>query len=529
MRKTTCGAWTRTVAAAMRAAVDRAREAGDTVGGAFEVIARGVPPGLGSYVQWDRKLDGRLGASADVHPGDQGRRHRPRLLTVAPSARVRKCTTRSCRPSPTPPGRSAGLARPTNNAGGLEGGVTNGEDVRVTARMKPISTLMKPLRSVDLATMKEAPAAIERSDVCAVPAAAVVGEAMVALVLASARSSRSSAPTRIAEIDAAWRRYAGDVTRRLSPGPGTGLMLRPIVRYPAPALAGAGRRRHDVRRGAQSPDRRHDRHDVRRAGHRPGRAAGRRAAARLRHRPERRPPRRRSCTCSSTRNSSPRDGMQLEEEGCLSVPGFNATVARPATATIRALDRHGVSREITGTGLLARAFQHEVDHLDGTLFLDRLRGIKRDLIARKIRKLQRAGKLVMPLRLLYFGTPAFAVPTLAALARSSHRVVGVVTQPDRPRGRGHKVVPEAVKLAAIDARTARLPADAAEGSRTPRRAALPRAGPRRRRRLRTDSARRVPLAAAARTHQRARVAAASLAWRRADPPRHPRGRRRRPA
>ena len=87
-----------------------------------------------------------------------------------------------------------------------------------------------------------------------------------------------------------------------------------------------------------------------------------------------------------------RDGMQLEEEGCLSLPGFNATVARPATATIRALDRHGVSREIVGTGLLARAFQHEVDHLDGTLFLDRLRGIKRDVIARKIRKLQRAGK-----------------------------------------------------------------------------------------------------------------------------------------
>jgi chorismate synthase len=77
-------------------------------------------------------------------------------------------------------------ARPTNNAGGLEGGVTNGEDVRVTAFMKPISTLMKPLRSVDLTTMTEAPAAIERSDVCAVPAAAVVGEAMVAFVLADA-------------------------------------------------------------------------------------------------------------------------------------------------------------------------------------------------------------------------------------------------------------------------------------------------------------------------------------------------------
>ena len=79
-----------------------------------------------------------------------------------------------------------GVTRPTNNAGGLEGGVTNGEDLRVTAYMKPISTLMKPLRSVDLATMTESPATIERSDVCAVPAAAIVGEAMVALVLADA-------------------------------------------------------------------------------------------------------------------------------------------------------------------------------------------------------------------------------------------------------------------------------------------------------------------------------------------------------
>jgi chorismate synthase len=83
-----------------------------------------------------------------------------------------------------------GVARPTNNAGGLEGGVTNGEDLRVSAWMKPISTLMKPLRSVDLTTMQESPAAIERSDVCAVPAAAVVGEAMVALVLADALVDR---------------------------------------------------------------------------------------------------------------------------------------------------------------------------------------------------------------------------------------------------------------------------------------------------------------------------------------------------
>jgi peptide deformylase len=87
-----------------------------------------------------------------------------------------------------------------------------------------------------------------------------------------------------------------------------------------------------------------------------------------------------------------RDGMQLEEEGCLSVPGFNATVVRPNRAVIRGLDRHGAEQRHEATELLARAFQHEMDHLDGTLFVDRLRGIKRDLIVRKIRKLTRAGK-----------------------------------------------------------------------------------------------------------------------------------------
>ena len=86
-----------------------------------------------------------------------------------------------------------------------------------------------------------------------------------------------------------------------------------------------------------------------------------------------------------------REGMQLEEEGCLSVPGFNATVARPARAIVRGLDRTGAERVIEGTGLLARALQHELDHLDGLLFLDRLRGIQRDIIVRKIRKLQRSG------------------------------------------------------------------------------------------------------------------------------------------
>jgi chorismate synthase len=178
--------------AAMIAAIDRAREGGDTLGGSFEVIASGVPAGLGSHVQWDRKLDGRLAQALMSIPAikavgiglgvDAARR---------PGSRVHdEIVARQ-----TPDASAIALVRPTNRAGGLEGGVTNGEEVRATAFMKPISTLMKPLRSVDLTTFEEAPAAIERSDVCAVPAAAVVGEAVVCWVLAEALVERFGGDT----------------------------------------------------------------------------------------------------------------------------------------------------------------------------------------------------------------------------------------------------------------------------------------------------------------------------------------------
>jgi chorismate synthase len=164
----------------MIAVIDAAKEAGDTVGGAFEVIATGVPPGLGSYVQWDRKLDGRLAqAVMCIHA------IKAVGIGIGPEVAVRSGSRVHDEITPPEGDRDSPL-RPTNNAGGLEGGVTNGEDVRVSGFMKPIATLMKPLRSVDLRTMHDAPAAIERSDVCAVPAAAVVGEAMVAFVLADA-------------------------------------------------------------------------------------------------------------------------------------------------------------------------------------------------------------------------------------------------------------------------------------------------------------------------------------------------------
>jgi len=87
-----------------------------------------------------------------------------------------------------------------------------------------------------------------------------------------------------------------------------------------------------------------------------------------------------------------REGTQLEEEGCLSAPGFNATVVRPQKAVVKGLDRHGTEQSLDGEGLLARAFQHEMDHLDGVVFIDRLRGIKREMIVRKIHKLKKTGK-----------------------------------------------------------------------------------------------------------------------------------------
>jgi chorismate synthase len=191
--------------------IDGARERGDTCGGAFEVIASEVPVGLGSYVQWDRKLDGRLAQALMSIPAIKavgiglGSEAAER-----PGSRVHDEILRDTS------GRMPPFARPTNSAGGLEGGVTNGEDLRVSAWMKPISTLMKPLRSVDLATLTESAAAIERSDVCAVPAAAVVGEAMVALVLAGAVLEKFGGDS-VGELERAVAGWTASMEERFRP------------------------------------------------------------------------------------------------------------------------------------------------------------------------------------------------------------------------------------------------------------------------------------------------------------------------
>jgi chorismate synthase len=160
----------------MKRAIDAAKSAGDTLGGVVEVQVIGVPPGLGSHVQWDRKLDARLAmalmsvqAIKGVEVGigfDAARR---------PGSRVHDEIF-----------YENGYRRTGNNAGGIEGGMSNGEPIVVRAAMKPIPTLYSPLRSVDMRTHEPFEATVERSDTCAVPAALVVAEAVVAIEIANA-------------------------------------------------------------------------------------------------------------------------------------------------------------------------------------------------------------------------------------------------------------------------------------------------------------------------------------------------------
>jgi chorismate synthase len=163
---------------AMIAEIDRAKKDGDTLGGTTEVIARGLPAGLGSYAQWDRRLDARIA---------QALMSIPAVKAVAVGAGFAGADTRGSGFHDEILWREgAGIERPTNRAGGIEGGVSNGEEIRATAVVKPIPTLLMPLRSVDLATKEAQKASFERSDTCVVPAAGVVAEAMLALVLADA-------------------------------------------------------------------------------------------------------------------------------------------------------------------------------------------------------------------------------------------------------------------------------------------------------------------------------------------------------
>jgi len=163
----------------MKAEVDQVLRAGDSVGGIFEVVAHHVPPGLGSHAQWDEKLDGRLARAVMSVQA---------VKAVEIGAGVGSATSYGSEVQDEIRYDSSRkrFARLSNRAGGLEGGITNGEDIVVRGYLKPISTLRRPLETADLKTKETVKAAYERSDVCVVPAAGVAGEAMVALVLAEA-------------------------------------------------------------------------------------------------------------------------------------------------------------------------------------------------------------------------------------------------------------------------------------------------------------------------------------------------------
>ncbi len=180
----------------MMKAIDAARKEGDTLGGIFEVVAHGVPAGLGAHTSWEDKLDGRIAraimsihavkaveiGTAVANAGKPGSKVHDEIF-VRDEGGGRRDEGRGSDSSLIP--HPSSFVRKTNRAGGLEGGITNGEELRIRGYMKPLSTLRKPLRSVDIETKEPSDAAFERSDITAVPAAGVIGEAMLAVVLAN--------------------------------------------------------------------------------------------------------------------------------------------------------------------------------------------------------------------------------------------------------------------------------------------------------------------------------------------------------
>jgi len=182
----------------MKAVVDQAYKTGDTVGGVFEVVAHGVPVGLGSHITWDSRLDGRLAQAIVSMQAVKG-------VEVGFAAEGSASFGSKVQDTIHYDREQRHFMRGANRAGGLEGGMTNGQDILVRGMLKPISTLRKPLESVDLATREPALAAYERSDVAVVPAAGVIGEAMVALVLAGAMIEKFGGDS-LAETK---RNYAG--------------------------------------------------------------------------------------------------------------------------------------------------------------------------------------------------------------------------------------------------------------------------------------------------------------------------------
>ena len=341
--------------------------------------------------------------------------------------------------------RPTGRRRPTNNAGGLEGGVTNGEDLRVSAYMKPISTLMKPLRSVDLDDDDREPRP---------PSSGATSARCRPRPSSAKRWWRSCWPMRSWSSSAATRsrtstatggadgRHARARSSRRSRRRARGRCCVRSCDTVTPALPNRGR----AGRGAITPevrraDRRHDRDDVRRARHRPGGHA------------DRRPLRVFVVDLSVGRKAEElivminpefveRDGMQLEEEGCLSAPGFNATVVRPKRAVVKGLDRDRRGAHRRGPGP-ARPRLPARDGSSGRHGLHRpparhqARSDRpQDSEAEEVREVVSVAAAA-PRRVLRHA--GVCRPVARSAASSRHEVVAVVSQPDRPRGRGHQL------------------------------------------------------------------------------------------
>ena len=204
---------------AMMAAIDEAKANGDTLGGTFEVVANGVPVGLGSHVSWDRRLDGRIAGAimsinavkgVEIGAGFAlaGLRGSQAHDVIEPGPRV---IARSPEQSKGTPKQSFPWRHATNRAGGIEGGISNGEDIIVRAAVKPIATLASPLSSIDLRSGEKAKAHYERSDICVVPAAGVIAEAMLAMVLADACLEKFGGDN-LRETLANYRNYLRDMS-----------------------------------------------------------------------------------------------------------------------------------------------------------------------------------------------------------------------------------------------------------------------------------------------------------------------------
>jgi len=196
----------------MRARIDQAREVGDSLGGVIVVGAVGLLVGLGSHVHWDRRLDGRLAGAVMSIPAIKG-------VETGPAFENARLPGTQVHDEMLPSDSSSPPIRPSNRAGGLEGGMTNGQPLVIRAAMKPIPTTLTPLRSVDLATGEPTTTRYTRSDVCAVPAAAVVAEAMVAWVLAQALLEKIGGDS-LAEMQAHWRAWQEDESAKEGGGCG---------------------------------------------------------------------------------------------------------------------------------------------------------------------------------------------------------------------------------------------------------------------------------------------------------------------